>query len=100
MTKKGEGIYTAVVNTTGDSWFKFYRAYDTANPDWDTIVNPGQMGTVENGDAATENFLVWVGDPSCEAVQTPVISGANDYIVTLDVVNMSLKWQSRLLTSL
>lgn len=91
MTKKGEGIYTAVVNTTGDSWFKFYRAYDTANPDWDTVVNPGQMGTADNGDAATENFLVWVGDPSCEAVQTPVISGANDYIVTLDVVNMSFK---------
>lgn len=93
MTKKAdsEGIYTAVVTTTGDSWFKFYRAYDTANPDWDTVVNPGQMGTAENGDAATENFLVWVGDPSCEAVQTPVIGGANNYIVTLDVINMSFK---------
>ena len=49
------------------------------------------MGTFEDGDVATENFLTWVGDPSCPSPQAPAISGINDFIVTLDVVNMSFK---------
>ena len=73
------------------SWFKFYRAYDTTNPSWDDDINPGVLGTFEDGDVATENFLTWVGDPSCPSPQAPAISGINDFIVTLDVVNMSFK---------
>lgn len=91
MEKIGDGLYKAIVTTTAEkSWFKFFRAYDTTNPS-DEIVNPGQLGTVEDGDVATENFLVWVGDPSCSNVQAPAISGINDFIVTLDVINMTFK---------
>lgn len=92
MEKIGDGLYKAVVTTTAEkSWFKFYRAYDTTNPSWDDDINPGVLGTFEDGDVATENFLTWVGDPSCPSPQAPAISGINDFIVTLDVVNMSFK---------
>lgn len=91
MEKIGDGLYKAVVTTTAEkSWFKFYRAYDTTNPS-DEIVNPREMGVAEDGDVATENFLVWPGDPSCPSPQAPAISGINDFIVTLDVVNMTFK---------
>lgn len=92
MEKIGEGLYKAIVTTDKEtSWFKFFRAYDTANPDWDTDINPGEMGTEIDGDVATENFLVWRNDPSGVEVKAPAISGINDFIVTLDVINMTFK---------
>lgn len=92
MEKIGDGLYKAIVTTTSEkTWFKFYRAYDTTNPSWDNDINPGELGTAENGDVATENFLVWVGDPSCAKVEAPAISGENDFVVILDVINMSFK---------
>ena len=55
MEKIGDGLYKAVVTTTAEkSWFKFYRAYDTTNPSWDDDINPGVLGTFEDGDVATE----------------------------------------------
>lgn len=92
MEKIGDGLYKATITTAAEkSWFKFFRAYDVTNPSWDDDINPGQLGTAIDGDVATENFLVWVGDPSCTKVQAPAINGINDYIVTLDVVNMTFK---------
>lgn len=90
MTAKGDGIYQAKVTTTADeNWFKFYAAspFDGAtDSDWDA-VNAVQMGCRENGDKATKNLLVWTGD--IYKVEPPVIAGAGDWIVTLDMVNLT-----------
>lgn len=92
MEKIGDGLYKATVTTTAEkSWFKFFRAYDTTNPSWDDDINPGQMGVVTDGDVAKENFIVWAGDPSCAVVMAPAISGKDEFIVTLDVINMTFK---------
>ena len=92
MEKIGDGLYKATVTTVAaTSYFKFFRAYDTTNPNWDVDINPGELGTVIDGDLATENFLVWRNDPSCAAVKSPAISGINEYIVTLDMINMTFK---------
>lgn len=82
MTDKGNGIYTAVVTTEGESnWFKFYGATGfSETDDWDK-VNQYQYGCQVNGDEATFNLLEW------NDVKTPVISGAGAWIITLDMVN-------------
>ncbi len=90
MEDKGNGVYQAKVTTTKDeNWFKFYAAspFDGAgDSDWDS-VNAVQMGCRENGDKATKNLLVWTGD--IYKVETPVIAGAGEWLITLDMVNMT-----------
>jgi len=90
MTKKGNGVYEAVVETRNedDNWFKFYAGSNYDAADWDK-VNAGQMGCQVNGDKATPNFVVWSGDKF--PVQTPVIAGKGKWKVTLDVLNMTYK---------
>lgn len=82
MTSNGDGTYSATVTTAGDSnWFKFYGgSYYSDTDDWD-LVNQGQLGCAKNGDTSTFNFVEWTD------VQTPVISGAGKWKVTLDAVN-------------
>lgn len=82
MTQESEGVFTAKVETTGDSnWFKFYGGTGfSADNNWD-LVNQYQYGCTINGDDATFNFINW------SDVQTPVISGAGKWNITLDVNN-------------
>lgn len=93
MEDKGEGIYQVKITTTADeSWFKFYPAssFDNVtgeNSDWELFLNVVQMGCQVNGDKATKNFVVWTGDKY--KVETPVIAGAGEWLVTLDMVNMT-----------
>lgn len=85
MTQISDGVYQATVTTTGDSnWYKFYAGSGTG--DWDS-ANAGQMGCLENGDNSTSGFVIYTGDPWGE-VQTPVISGAGTWLVTLDMNNL------------
>lgn len=90
MTSEGDGIYSAVVNTTADgsNWFKFYEGSYYSDSDWD-VVNQGQMGCQVNGSTAAEDFIVWTGDKY--GVETPVISGKGMYKVTIDVKNFTYK---------
>ena len=89
MEDKGDGIYQAKITTTKDeNWFKFYPAspFEGNTGNWDPI-NAVEMGCQVNGDKATENFIVWTGDKY--KVETPVIAGAGEWLVTLDMVNMT-----------
>ncbi len=90
MEDKGNGIYQVKITTTEDeNWFKFYGASPfegASDSDWDA-VNAVQMGCRENGDKATQNFIVWSGDKY--GVETPVIAGAGEWLITLDMVNMT-----------
>lgn len=89
MESKGNGIYTATVNTPneGSNWFKFYCGSFYSDSNWD-IVNQGQMGCQVNGDDKLENFLVYTGDPEFGSVETPTISGQGTFEVTLDMNNL------------
>lgn len=81
MTKVSDGVYSVNVTTTGDSnWFKFYGTSHWSPVSWD-VVNQSQLGCAVNGDDATFNFVEW------NNVQTPVITGAGKWKVTLDVNN-------------
>ena len=82
MAEESEGVFTAKVETTGDSnWFKFYGGTGfSADNNWD-LVNQYQYGCDVNGDGATFNFINW------SDVQTPIISGAGKWKITLDVNN-------------
>lgn len=96
MTDNGDGTYSATVTTTSDgsNWYKFYAGSYYSSSDWDT-VNQGQMGCEENGDDATWNFVVYEGDPVySDGVQTPTISGASTYVITLDMNNLTYSLQS------
>ncbi len=91
MTAQEDGTYKATVTTTssGDNWFKFYRADSWSDSDWD-IVNAGQMGCEVNGDNSMSNFVVYTDDPIyTDGVQTPVISGANTFEVIFDPINLT-----------
>jgi hypothetical protein len=90
MTDEGDGIYSAIVNTTaeGDNWFKFYEGSHYSADSWDE-VNQGQMGCKVNGSKATQDFIVWTGDKF--NVETPVISGKGMFKVTIDMKNFTYK---------
>lgn len=90
MTKVSDGVYTASVQTTKttENWYKFYKysAFSKgASTTWDDI-NPVEIGCRVNGDNATTNFVVWTGDKY--KVQTPIISGAGKWVITLDMNNL------------
>lgn len=91
MTDNNDGTYSAHVITTGsgDNWYKFYEGSNYSSSDWDT-VNAGQMGCETNGDGSRHNFLVYTGDPLYTGgVQTPVINGAGEWDITLDMNNLT-----------
>jgi hypothetical protein len=91
MTEVEPGVYQALVTTTddGDNWYKFYKGsgFDEANFPWDAVA----MGCVDNGDATSPNLLVWGDDPRFGGFQTPVISGAGQWLVTLDMNKLYYK---------
>jgi hypothetical protein len=89
MTPNGDGTYSATVVTTSDgsNWYKFYQGSHFVSGDWDSI-NEGQMGCAENGDASQKGLIVWNGDAEhADGVQTPTISGAGKFDITIDAVN-------------
>ena len=91
MTEVEPGVYQALVTTTddGDNWYKFYKGsgFDESNFPWDAVA----MGCVDNGDATSPNLLVWGDDPRFGGFQTPVISGAGQWLVTLDMNKLYYK---------
>jgi hypothetical protein len=89
MTSNGDGTYSATVNTKSDgsNWYKFYQGSHFVSGDWDAI-NEGQMGCAVNGDDSPKGLIVWTGDAeNADGVQTPVITGAGTYDITIDVIN-------------
>lgn len=90
MEKVSDGVYQAVVTTTNDNenWYKFYEATPFDDPDnvnWD-VANAVAIGCAVNGDATTPNTIVSAKDPVySNGVQTPVIKGAGEWTVTLDI---------------
>lgn len=91
MTANGDGTFTVHVTTTSDAdnYFKFYSGSHYSAKDWD-VVNAGQIGCQTNGDASRHNFAVYQGDPLYTGgVQTPVIHGAGEWDVTLDMNNLT-----------
>lgn len=85
MTQTEAGVYQAevVVTKDGDNWFKFYKGSGFGEGDftWDAVA----MGCAVNGDNSPVNLLVWGNDPIYGGFQTPVITGAGTYIITLDM---------------
>ena len=93
MTKVEDGVYQAEVTTTdaGDNWFKFYKGSGFGEGDfaWDAVA----LGCATNGDATTPNLVVWENDPIYGGFQTPVISGAGTWVITLDMNKMCYKYE-------
>ena len=89
MKKVSDGVYQAKVTTTKDdsNWYKFYEGNHFESGNWDSI-NAGALGCQENGSTDFQGFVIWTGD-SWGEVQTPVISGAGTWIVTLDMNNLT-----------
>ena len=86
MTQIDDHTFQATVTTgEGDNWYKFYpmSAFDgEGNVNWDA-----NLGCAVNGDNSLFNYVIWPGDYT--GVETPVISGAGKWIVTLDMLNMT-----------
>lgn len=93
LTEIEPGVFQTKVVTTNEnaSWFKFYKKtpfVESAEPDWG-VLDASAFGCANNGDDASQNFLVWPGDPRFEKLGTPVISGAGEWLVTLDMNKLS-----------
>lgn len=86
MTKIDDHTWQAsVITGEGDNWYKFYpmSAFDgEGNVNWDA-----NLGCAENGDNSLFNYVIWPGDYT--GVQTPVISGAGAWLITLDMQDMT-----------
>ena len=93
MTEIEPGVYQAVVTTSGDSWFKFYQGtgFDAADFGWDDVA----YGCAENGDASSPNLLVWADDPRFGGFETPMIGGAGQWLVTLDMNKLYYKYEPK-----
>lgn len=95
MTEVEPGVYQALVTTTdaGDNWYKFYMGsgFDAASFPWDDVA----LGCAENGDATSPNLLVWKDDPRFGKFETPVISGAGQWLVTLDMNKFCFKYEPK-----
>lgn len=95
MTEVEPGVYQALVTTTdaGDNWYKFYMGsgFDAASFPWDDVA----LGCAENGDATSPNLLVWKEDPRFGKFETPVISGAGEWLVTLDMNKFYFKYEPK-----
>lgn len=95
MEEVEPGVYQVLVttNTDGDSWYKFYPATPFAGgaePDW-SLLDEVALGCEKADDVTSPNLLVWFEDPRFEKIQTPVISGAGQWMVTLDMNKLSYK---------
>ena len=95
LTEVEPGVFQTRIITTngGDNWFKFYKKtpfVESAEPDWG-VLDASVFGVAKNGDGSVQNLLVWPGDPRFEKVETPVISGAGEWLVTLDMNKLSFK---------
>ena len=53
------------------------------------------MGCEVNGDATSPNLLVWKEDPRFGKFETPVISGAGDWLITLDMNKFYFKYEPK-----
>ncbi|MCR5712834.1 MAG: DUF5115 domain-containing protein [Prevotella sp.] len=95
MTEVEPGVYQALVTTTdaGDNWYKFYMGsgFDAASFPWDDVA----LGCAENGDATSPNLLVWKDDPRFGKFETPVISGAGEWLITLDMNKLYFKYEPK-----
>lgn len=98
MEEVEPGVYQAIVITDkdDDSWFKFYAATpfkESAEPDWG-VLDAAALGCEKNGDNASPNLLAWPDDPRFGKLETPVITGADKWLVTLDMNTFSYKYES------
>ncbi len=88
MTEVEPGVYQAKVTTTdeGSNWYKFYQGSGFGEGDfaWDAVA----LGCAVNGDDSTPNLVVWNNDPIFGGFQTPVITGAGKWLITLDMNKM------------
>lgn len=95
MEEVEPGVYQAVVVTTdeGDNWYKFYQGsgFDAASFPWDDVA----YGCAENGDGSSPNLLAWADDPRFGGFQTPVITGAGQWVVTLDMNKLYFKYEPK-----
>ena len=95
MTEVEPGVYQATVITSdeGDNWYKFYKGsgFDDADFGWDAVA----LGCAENGDNSSPNLLVWADDPRYGGFQTPVISGAGEWVVTLDMNKLYFSYEPK-----
>lgn len=95
MTEVEPGVYQAVVTTTdeGDNWYKFYYGSAFSEPSfrWDEVA----LGCAVNGDASSPNLLVWGDDPRYGKFETPVISGAGQWLITLDMNKLYFKYEPK-----
>ena len=86
MTQIDDHTFQAsVITGEGDNWYKFYpmSAFDgEGNVNWDA-----NLGCAVNGDNSLFNYVIWPGDYT--GVETPVISGAGAWLITLDMLNMT-----------
>jgi len=99
LTEVEPGIYQAIVTTTkdGESWFKFYNGTpfkESGTPDWGTL-DANAFGSPVKDDNTSPNLLVWVDDPRYEKLETPVITGAGDWLVTLDMNKFCYKFEPK-----
>ena len=95
MEEVEPGVYQTIVATTsdGDSWYKFYSATpftESAEPDWG-LLDAVALGSPKNGDNTSPNLLAWADDPRYGKLETPVITGAGQWLVTLDMNKLSYK---------
>jgi hypothetical protein len=99
MTQVEPGVYQALVTTKseGDNWYKFYSGTpwaESADPDWGA-VDGAAMGCEINGDGTSPNLLVWKDDPRFGKFETPVIKGAGDWLVTIDMNKLYFKYEPK-----
>lgn len=88
MTKVADGIYRALVTTTGTSnYVGFYGMSNFVSGDWNEI-NKGSLGSPIKDNAATSGFLVYAND-AWGGINSPVISGAGTWLVELDVNDLT-----------
>lgn len=95
MEEVEPGVYQTIVSTTsdGDSWYKFYSATpftESTEPDWG-LLDAVALGSPKNGDNTSPNLLAWADDPRYGKLETPVITGAGQWLVTLDMNKLSYK---------
>ncbi|MDY2974666.1 MAG: DUF5115 domain-containing protein [Alloprevotella sp.] len=77
MQDKGNGVFEATFELTGDTWFKIFpqSALVGGNINWDAV-----LGSSIDGDTSSDAFVTWKGAQAFKA-------GAGKSKVTIDMVN-------------
>lgn len=77
MQDKGNGVFEATFELTGDTWFKIFpqSALVGGNINWDAV-----LGSSVDGDTSSDAFVTWKGAQAFKA-------GAGKSKVTIDMVN-------------